>query len=276
LTGVGRYKVIACDEPTVSLTLRRFSWAVRRRLRNLSAGVTDRRLDREQRRGVLGPAHRAWRGNSAADNRERWTDWDWSARGEEWTLSAEWKQALIDEVLSAWIPAGGVILEIGPGAARWAAALHAQARRLILVDVSERPLALCRERFAAAENVEYVLSSGNDLPGVADSSIDAIWSFDVFVHVAPVDQASYLSEIARVLSPGGVAVIHHADGRNLGDQPSRGGWRSPMSRHLFATLAAQHGLRTEAQIDSWGADGRHNLSAYHDAITVCRKPHGAG
>lgn len=244
----------------------------RRRLGKLTAAVVDWRLQREQRRGVLGPAHRAWRGNSAGDNRERWTGWDWSAGGEEWTLSSEWKQALIEEVLLARIAPGGVVLEIGPGAARWSAVLHARARRLILVDVSDRPLALCRERFAGAENVEYALSSGNDLPGVADSSVDAIWSFDVFVHVAPADQDGYLSEIARVLAPGGVAVIHHADGRNLGDQPSRGGWRAPMSRHLFATLAAQRGLAVEAQIDSWGADGRYDLSAYHDAITVCRKP----
>jgi ubiquinone/menaquinone biosynthesis C-methylase UbiE len=210
------------------------------------------------------------------DNRERWTDWDWSAGGEEWTASAEWKQALIDDVLLARIPEGGVVLEIGPGATRWSAVLHPRARRLILVDVSDRPLALCRERFAGAENVEYVLSAGNDLPGVADSSVDAIWSFDVFVHVAPVDQAAYLAEVARVLTAGGVAVIHHADGRNLGDLPSRNGWRSPMSRHLFATLARQHGLTVEAQIDSWGAGGCYDLSAYHDAITVCRKRDGAG
>lgn len=250
--------------------------AAQRRLARLSGHVVDWRLEREQRKGVLGPAHRGWRGNSALENRERWTDWDWSSRGEEWTASEEWKQALIDDVLLTRIPAGGVVLEIGPGGARWSSVLQARTRRLILVDVSERPLELCRERFAAAENVEYVLSGGNDLPGVEDSCVDAVWSFDVFVHVAPTDQAGYLSEIARVLSPGGVAVIHHADGRNLGDLPSRSGWRTPMSRHLFATLAEQRGLTVEAQIDSWGARARHDLSAFHDAITVCRKPAAPG
>ncbi|HEY2181193.1 MAG TPA: class I SAM-dependent methyltransferase [Solirubrobacteraceae bacterium] len=255
-----------------SLPWRHGRETLKRRITKLSAAVVYRRLEREQRRGVLGAAHRAWRDNSAHVNRERWTGWDWTAAGEEWTLSPEWKQALIDDVLLARISAGGVVLEIGPGAARWSSVLQPRARRLILVDVSERPLALCRERFAAADNVEYVLSSGNHLPGVADSFVDAVWSFDVFVHVAPVDQAGYLSEIARVLAPGGVAVIHHADGRNLGDQPSRTGWRSPMSRHLFATLAAERGLAVEDQFDSWGADGRFDLSAFHDAITVCRKP----
>ena len=267
--------MIARYESNASLTAQRGAQAVKRRLGKLTGTLLDWRLQREQRKGVLGAAHRGWRGNSALENRERWTDWDWSRRGEEWTASAEWKQALIDDVLVARIPDGGVVLEIGPGAARWSTVLHTRARQLILVDVSDRPLALCRERFAAAENVEYVLSSGNDLPGVADSSVDAIWSFDVFVHVAPMDQAGYLAEIARVLGPGGVAVIHHADGRNLGDLPSRSGWRTPMSRRLFARLAGQHGLAVEAQIDSWGAGGRYDLSAYHDAITVCRKPDGA-
>jgi SAM-dependent methyltransferase len=220
---------------------------------------------------VLGPAHRGWRNNSAAENRERWTGWDWRGGGEEWNASPEWKQALIDHVLIPWIPEGQVVLEIGPGAGRWSAVLQPRATRLILVDVAERGLELCRERFGPGQSIEYVLSSGNDLPGVADSSVQAIWSFDVFVHIAPMDQAAYLAEVARVLCPGGVAVIHHADGRNLGALPSRHGWRSPMSRSLFATLATACGLSVETQMDSWGPDGAYDLGAYHDAITVCRK-----
>jgi len=198
--------------------------------------------------------------------------WDWSSGGEEWNASEEWKQALVDCVLVKWMPRDGALVEIGPGAGRWSAVLQQLSRRVTLVDVAERPLELCRERFAAAENVEYVLSSGCDLPGVADSSIDAVWSFDVFVHVAPLDQAGYLAEIARVLRPGGVAAIHHSDGRNLGALPSRSGWRSPMSRNLFAALAVERGLTVEAQLDSWGPEGRFDLGAFHDAITVCRKP----
>jgi SAM-dependent methyltransferase len=221
---------------------------------------------------VLGPAHLGWRGNSSAENRERWTGWDWSRGGEEWTASEEWKRALIDDVLMRWIPEGVVVLEIGPGAGRWSEALQPRAERLVLVDVSERPLELCRKRFDSAVNVDYILSSGSDLPGVGESSIAAVWSFDVFVHLAPSDQAEYLDEIARVLTPGGIAVIHHADGRNRGSLPSRHGWRAPMSRRLFAALAGERGLRVEHQLDSWGHDGRFDLSAYADAITICRKP----
>jgi ubiquinone/menaquinone biosynthesis C-methylase UbiE len=178
---------------------------------------------------------------------------------------------VIDEVIAKWIPEGVSVLEIGPGAGRWSEALSERASTLVLADVSERPLELCRERFAGDDRIRYVLSSGSDLPGVGDGSIDAVWSWDVFVHIAPRDQAAYLKEIARVLAPGGLAVIHHADGRNRGQLPSREGWRSPMSRGLFAALAAERGLRVECQFDSWGPDGQYDLSTFGDAITVCRR-----
>jgi SAM-dependent methyltransferase len=224
---------------------------------------------REQRRGVLGPAHRHWQGPT--DHRRYWSAYDWSDRGDEWNASPEWKHALIEDVLASWITEGVAVLEIGPGAGRWSEVLSERASTLVLADVSERPLELCRERFAGDGRMRYVLSSGSDLPGVEDGSIDAVWSFDVFVHVAPSDQAAYLSEIARVLAPDGLAVIHHADGRNRGELPSRAGWRSPMSRGLFAALAVERGLRVECQFDSWGSDGQYDLSAYGDVITVCRR-----
>ena len=240
-------------------------------MRRARWSIQDRRLTSEQRRGLLGPAHLGWRGNSPEDQRKQWSGYDWSGRGEEWNASLEWKQALVDHVLARWIPADAAALEIGPGAGRWSETLALRASRLVLVDVSERPLQLCRERFSGEERITYILSSGGDLPGIEDASIDAVWSFDVFVHVAPRDQAAYLEEIARVLTPGGVAVVHHADGRNRGQLPSRHGWRSPMSRRLFAALAAERGLQVECQLDSWGPDGSYDLSAYADAITVCRR-----
>jgi ubiquinone/menaquinone biosynthesis C-methylase UbiE len=239
-------------------------------VRTAARAVRDRGLDLEQAMGVLGPAHRSWRGNSATDNRERWSEWDWSSLGEEWTASDEWKQGLVDEVLLPRVPSGGTVLEIGPGGGRWSVILAERADRLILVDVSPRVLEVARERLVYAPHVSYVRSAGSDLPGVEDASVDAIWSFDVFVHVAPVDQAGYLDEMARVLSPGGVALIHHADGRNRGRLPSRSGWRAPMSARLLARLARKRGFQAEEQLRSWSG-GSHDLSAYGDVISVLRR-----
>ena len=202
---------------------------------------------------------------------ERWNRWDWSELGEEWTANEAWKQALVDEVLLPTIPDGGSVVEIGPGGGRWSVLLAPRSERLVLVDVAQRPLDLVAERLGDAGNVEYVLTDGSALTGVADASVDAVWSFDVFVHIAPGDQAGYLSEIARVLRPGGVAAIHHADGRNRGLAPSRSGWRAPMTAELFAALARERGLRVERVVRSFG-EGRHALGGYGDAITVLRRP----
>jgi hypothetical protein len=74
-----------------------------------------------------------------------------------------------------------------------------------------------------------------------------------------------------VLRPGGVAAIHHADGRNRGTAPSRAGWRAPMTVELFARLAGDAGLEVAEVVRSWSGD-RHTLDAFHDAISVLRRP----
>jgi ubiquinone/menaquinone biosynthesis C-methylase UbiE len=252
---------------------RALGW-LRHAVRRAGWAIEDHRLVAEQRRGTLGRAHRSWSGNSAGSNREWWDRYDWTGGGEEWTASAEWKQALIDDVLVPLIPAGAAVLEIGPGAGRWSQVLAAGASRLVLVDVSEEPLLRCRERLAGFDNVSYVHGRGSELPGIADASIDAVWSFDVFVHIAPSDFVAYLDEIARVLRVDGVAAIHHSDGRNRGRLLSRHGWRAPMSRELFVALAEPRGLAVIRQVDTWGEHGEFDLSAYGDAISICRRCRG--
>jgi ubiquinone/menaquinone biosynthesis C-methylase UbiE len=239
--------------------------------RRLAHWLEDTLLEMEGSRGVLGPAHAQWRDNSTAENRRRWNEWDWSNKGEEWNASDSWKEALIEDVMLPVIPAGGTVLEIGPGAGRWSVVLAPRAEKLIVVDVAQKPLEVVAERLNGAGSVEGLLSDGASLNGVDDGSVDSIWSFDVFVHIRPRDQAAYLSEIARVLKPGGVAAIHHADGRNRGDAPSREGWRAPMSATLFASLARDRGLQVEKQLREWSA-GQHDLGAFHDVITVLRRP----
>lgn len=245
--------------------------AVLRTALRVEQRAQDTLLEIEGERGVLGPAHREWTDNSAEANRRRWNEWDWSSRGEEWTESEDWKQGLVDDVLLRVIPAGGTAVEIGPGAGRWSVFLAAHVERLIAVDVAQAPLDAVAERLEGTDRLECIVSDGASLTGIADEVVDAVWSFDVFVHIAPADQAAYLADIARVLRPGGVAAIHHADGRNRGSAPSRRGWRSPMTATLFASLARERGLMVEEQIRDWSR-GRHGLEAFHDVITVLRRP----
>lgn len=218
----------------------------------------------EGTRGILGPAHRRYRAHSPLENRQQWSAYDWSAGGEEWG-PAEGRRALIDEHLKPRVPQRAVIVEIGPGAGRWSAELLPFAERLVVVDVTEEAVEICRRRFRDAGNVEVIQTDGASLPGVASSSVDVVWSMEAFVHMAPVDVAAYLREIARVLKPGGFALIHHAA------RWHRPGWRAPMTRTLFSELARARGLSIEAQFDQWGAEG-FNVRASHDAITVLRQP----
>jgi ubiquinone/menaquinone biosynthesis C-methylase UbiE len=229
----------------------------------LPAQLDDRMLAIEGRRGVLGPAHRRWDQHSVATNREVWSQWEWSNRGEEWTASPEWKQSLIDDVLVQVMPAGGTVIEIGPGAGRWTGALHARAERLILVDITDTTLELCRELLGDPPDVGYVRTDGAGLRDIATDSIDAVWSFDAFVHIAPLDVAAYLKEIGRTLRAGGVALIHHTGRRDSA------GWRSPMTASLFANLAAEGGLTVERQFDRW-AGGRFGVDRQGDVLTLMR------
>ena len=141
-----------------------------------------------------------------------------------------------------------VIAEIGPGGGKWTEFLQARCRTVYLVDVAEKPLELCRARFASATNIEYLLSDGRSLP-VATQALDGVWSFDAFVHINPLDIRQYFQEFARTLKPGGVAVIHHA-GAHDPTMTYRTGSRSDMTDQMalaFAQEAAPAGRRCRAK-----------------------------
>ena len=237
--------------------------------------LVDRPIVRIERRAfITGEDTVAAEYNSVAENRRRWNAHDWSQLGEEWTEGArlrkgldpaKWKSALVNEMLRKWIPEGTTVLEIGPGGGRWSAFLQPLARRLVLADISEKCLSLCRERFRGNENVEYHSIDADGLEFLESGSIDRIWSYDVFVHINPTDIDAYLGEFRRVLRPGGVGVIHHSGG-DYGSAANRAEFfRSYMDRDFFAHLVTKHGLELVEQDDRLP-----HLPG--DVISVFRKP----
>jgi SAM-dependent methyltransferase len=205
--------------------------------------------------------------NSAALNKEIWEAWNWSAAGDEWSQSEEWKQSLIRGVLQRYVPENCSVLEIGPGAGRWTEPLLQCARDYVGIDISSTCIAHCRGRFGDDARATFAVGSGRDLAEVADQAIDAIWSFDVFVHINRTEVESYVKEFVRVLRPGGVAIIHHGA---MGG--ASGGWRSNLTVADLQEILRRLELCVDGSFAHWvDGDAVHQL-AYGDLITVIRKP----
>lgn len=234
-----------------------------------------------------------------------WERYDWRADGEEWDGQAracgqpyeEWKRSLVESFAGDERVLGRRVLEIAPGHGRWTATLVERARELWLVDLNASCIEHCRRRFARATHVHYVVGDGRSLPGVPEASIDLAWSYDSFVHMEAGTVAAYLRELARVLAPGGIAVLHHPGrrhatlalgflrrlgppGRELYRRVSmpldtgggRDGDRGNLSARSFARLAGAAGLRVLRQTDRWGPDGRYDCRRFGDVVTELERP----
>ena len=141
-------------------------------------------------------------------------EWDWSEAGEEWSrwwggTPALWYGALLPRI-HAHVPAA-TVLEIAPGFGRWTRFLRGLARELVIVDVAERCIEHCRERFAADDNISYHVNDGRSLRMLGEGSVDFAFSFDSLVHADAEVMEAYATELARVLTPDGVAFLHHSN-----------------------------------------------------------------
>jgi cyclopropane fatty-acyl-phospholipid synthase-like methyltransferase len=100
-------------------------------------------------------------------------------------------------------------LEIGCGIGRLMKALASRCARVTGVDLSERMAAWSREYLADAA-AAVVVNDGRSLPGIADASIDFVYSHLAFQHITLFEVVNdYLAEIRRVLQPGGWCRIQN-------------------------------------------------------------------
>lgn len=100
--------------------------------------------------------------------------------------------------LSQQLPTRGTVLDLGCGAGELGAAILASGLRLVAVDVAEAALAQARARCPGATFVRVEVDGR--LP-FADASFELVWASEVIEHVP--DTATWLSEVRRVLVPGG-------------------------------------------------------------------------
>jgi SAM-dependent methyltransferase len=213
--------------------------------------------------------------HSIHENRILWNNYDWSkGGGEEWTENAKtyrgidpgvWKNRLVNQMMKKYIREKSAILEIGPGAGRWSEILLNLANRLVLADISPKCLSICKERFRESKIVEYHLINDR-LDFLGKESINYIWSYDVFVHINPTDIRNYLSDFQRILKPGGIGIIHHADKYSSERHARVKGYRSYMNAELFAKIVKEFQMEILEQ----------NFELSHipgDVISVFSKPY---
>ncbi|HEX6449003.1 MAG TPA: class I SAM-dependent methyltransferase [Trebonia sp.] len=152
---------------------------------------------------------------SLAWNLDEWgSSYEWADAGEEWSVpwggsEAEWQSCILPRV-ARFLPADS-ILEIAPGFGRWTERLIPSCNTYLGVDLAERCVTACAERFGNHEGVRFDVNDGRSLPMVPDGSTDLVFSFDSLVHVEDDIIGAYLKEFRRVLGKDGVAFIHHSN-----------------------------------------------------------------
>lgn len=196
------------------------------------------------------------------DNMDRYFD---IADSEE-HLRFFWGDTICHKLFSCMNPQN--IIELACGRGRHVPQYISQANDVTLVDVLEKNINICKERFKNNNNIKYYKNNGYDLSELPDASYTALFTYDAMVHFELLDIAKYLQETHRVLKGGGMALFHHsnnhADYKASFTNAPHG--RSFMSKDVFAYLAYRAGLKiVEQKIVDWG--GVSNL----DCLTLVKK-----
>jgi ubiquinone/menaquinone biosynthesis C-methylase UbiE/nitroreductase len=141
--------------------------------------------------------------------------------------------------------------------------------RLGVADLAEGNLVFTEERLrqeGVRQSVEMLLMRGPKLP-VPDASVDVVTLFQVLEHTPEPEQL--LDEVARVLKPGGTAVITVRNKHSLfgwsyframarEQVPNQGPFAPLAARAVRTMVAARFGIEREAGI-SLGTDGDGNM-----------------
>lgn len=104
--------------------------------------------------------------------------------------------------LRSRVSSGDRVLDLGCGEGRFAAELLRAGASVLAADVAEEPLRRAR---ASVPGLETALIAPAGGWALADASFDVVWAGEVIGHV--LDTSAWLSEVRRVLRPGGQLVL---------------------------------------------------------------------
>jgi ubiquinone/menaquinone biosynthesis C-methylase UbiE len=222
--------------------------------------------------------------NTLTENKENWEKFDWTAGdklagGERWSgafgnSEAQWHFAILPRI-HRHLPTR-VICEIAPGYGRWSKFLLDSCQTYWGVDIVDRCVQACLDRFKAYKNARFFVGDGATLQPIEDHSVDLVFSFDSLVHCDAETMGSYVPEIIRTLKPQGRAFIHHSNLREcpaaLADKESPIHWRATnVSAAIVRGMITQAGGTVYSQeLINWS-----NTSHLIDCITTfgCASDH---
>jgi len=183
--------------------------------------------------------------------------YDWSRQGEEWSApwgssEAQWFGAIYPRI-HRFLPATS-ILELAPGFGRWSRFLLPSCQRFIGVDLSEKCVSSCRERFRQFAHAQFLRNDGLDLSEVPDESVDLAFSFDSLVHVEINVMEAYVRQVLRKLRGRGVAFLHHSNVKATPTGRDDAHHRAPSVSHALAGEAIRQGggQVLVQELMSWG------------------------
>lgn len=108
---------------------------------------------------------------------------------------------------------GGSMLELGCGAGRMTGSFAQRRARVYAFDISTEMLGKARKIHDGAQNIVWMVSNGEDLSCVATGTMDFVFSYLVLQHLPNETLVErYISEMFRVLRPGGTALFEYHGG----------------------------------------------------------------
>jgi len=184
------------------------------------------------------------------EEQRRWNnDEMWEQDGHEWSKSFGttenlWNRYIFDDIKEF---RNKKITEIAPGHGRMTQFLSILASELLVVDLNPNCILHTKQKLGH-HVLGYFVNNGNNLPKIRDNSQDLVFSFDSFVHFHQNVTDDYLSEIYRVLKPGGKGFIHHSALEGGSDYSFHNyAGRSCMSASIFESLVEKHNMSVVTQ-----------------------------
>ncbi|HEU4665943.1 MAG TPA: class I SAM-dependent methyltransferase [Dokdonella sp.] len=170
---------------------------------------------------TLGRDDPLWAVLSQADKRGgRWDASEFLATGR---LEIEARLAMLGA--SGYPRRRALALDFGCGAGRLTRALGPYFERVVGIDVSSSMVDTARRLNADVGNVEFRCNASPRLEGMADASVDLVFSHITLQHIPATLAAGYIDEFYRVLAPGGVAAFQFVVGVDRS-------WRGKVFQHV--------------------------------------------